>query len=224
MEYLYTAQRHLTTCQRFFDSLNGANSTQKENLLKDIYYLSGYIFEAFVVYKIYKTGYEHVRDVYQDKGEEFNPEDHDIDEFIEEFTRFTNVDYFPRIVKKDNSVILKRHYTKLNNGKKLSKLQEKFLEGRTGLCAIEQHHFKDLFDIVQNNKDLRSKMFGTDVPQFFVDVPPGEVENLITGWESALRYSDSSKWKGVEDYLDECSLQGVLNVCHNINEMIRKSP
>lgn len=227
-EYLYTARRHLATCQKFFDSLNGADSLQKENLLKDIYYLSGYIFEAFVVYKIYKTGYEHVRDVYKEKGEKFDPEAHDIDEFIEEFTKFTKVDYFPRTEIKDKKgkiidIKLKRRYTKMKYGKELTDSQKDFLREQTGLCAIEQHHFTDLFKVIESNKNLRDKMFGEDVPLYFVDVS-GEVEGLIMGWKSALRYSDSSTWKNVENYLDESSLKGLLNVCQEINEKINQRP
>lgn len=216
-EYLDTAKRHLATCQSFLNSVSKADSSRKGNLLKDIYYLSGYIFEAFVVYKIYRTGYDYVREVYEERGEKFNPDEHDIDEFIEEFTRFTNVDFFPRIVKEEE-IILKRRYTK-KNGEELSETQKKFLEEQTGLCAIEQHHFTDLFDVVQKNRALREKMFGEDVPFFFVDVS-GEVENLIRGWKSALRYSDSLKWKSIEEYLDESTLNDLLKVCQEIDNKI----
>ena len=303
-EYLDTAKRHLTTCRKFFDSINWSDYPQeddlsreekklsteekklnekkeclynkknellkenkknlpeekiqqleikkrqlekdelllleqfsqlkekeawrrrKQNLLKekdcrlrDIYYLAGYIFESFIVFKIYEVGYRHVKDVYRECGKKFNPDDHDIDEFIKEFTR---VDYFPRFVDKNGQVTLKRKRTKIHDGRKLKPDEEEFLKNVEGLCAIEQHKFQELFKMIQRNKGLRDAMFpsSVNIPLFLVNAS-SEIEKIINRWTSKLRYSDPDVWdKSLKDLVNESTLKEILDICQQMNEKI----
>lgn len=196
---------------------------EKELLLKDIFYLSGYIFESFIVFKIYEVGYRHVRDIYRERGIKFDPDKYDVTDFIKEFTEFTRVDYYPRKVTKNGQVILRRTGTKRHNGKwsRLDDDEKEFLENIEGLCAIEQHKFQELFRMIQNNQVLRDAMFpqSTNIPLFFVNASP-EVENLINSWCSGVRYSDPSVWENIKNYINESTLKDLLNICQQINEKI----
>lgn len=218
-EYLDTAQRHLATCKKFVKTINESEIADKKNLLKDIYYLSGYIFEAITVFIIYKTGYSHVRDLYKMQGKVFEPDKHDVDEFIKEFTQFTKVDYYPVYNGVTKRIYLGSRMRDRKTGKKLkiSDDDKKFLNEFVGLNAIEQHHFVDLIENIKNNKELFNIIFppSEDVP-FFVTPVTIEVETLIRGWSSGLRYSDALLWKKIEKDLNESSLKDLLDVCQEI--------
>ena len=212
---------------------------EKEHLLRDIFYLSGYIFESFIVFKIYQVGYRHVRDVYSKSGKIFNDDEHDIDEFIKEFTEFTKVDYFPRFVDdKSGQVTLKRTHTKIHNGRSLKPDEQEFLKNIEGLCAIEQHKFQKLFKMIQTNKALRDEMFppSVNIPLFSINTSP-EVEKIINRWSSGLRYSDKNLWDkpkkiknnieepaieepALKDLVNESTLKDILDICQQINEKI----
>lgn len=199
---------------------------EKNNLLKDIYYLSGYILEAFIVFIVYEIGYRHVRDVYKKDGKvAFKLDKHDVDEYIKEFTLFTKIDYYPVIKHKT-----KRWYRKkFKIGKKTVSLQlkkedELFLNNFYGLCAIEQHHFFDLFELVKNNRNLRDAIYPSlkGVPLFFGKTCSKDVKDLIRDWKSGLRYSDSVVWDKIEDCLNENTLKDLLITCQQINNAIKK--
>ena len=207
---------------------------EKEHLLRDIYYLSGYIFESFIVFKIYEVGYRHVQDVYRKRGENFNIDEHDIDEFIPEFTEFTKVDYFPRFVDdKSGLVSLKRTRTKIHKGRKLEEDEQEFLKNIDGLCAVEQHQFQKLLKMIQTNQALRNAMFppSVNIPLFSINTSP-EVEKIINRWSSGLRYSDKNLWDkpkkiknnikepALKDLLNESTLKDILDICQQINEKI----
>lgn len=196
---------------------------KNDSLLKDIYYLSGYIFEAFIVFKIYDVGYRHVQDVYRKSGnKKFNPNEHEVDEFIKEFTEYTWVDYFPRfkIGKEGKKEIeLKRKRNKINGGRMLYPDEEDFLKTQKEVYAIENHKFQDLFDLVLKNGNLRASM--QDMVQPYLSLSRNsEVEKLISGWKSLLRYSDSNAWGKIEKFLNDSVLKDLLNVCQNMGKKI----
>ncbi|OQY53979.1 MAG: hypothetical protein DRR08_19895 [Candidatus Parabeggiatoa sp. nov. 2] len=54
-EYRTAARRHLDTCEYmldYLDKISYADSYDKENILADIYYLSGYVIECIATYAI----------------------------------------------------------------------------------------------------------------------------------------------------------------------------
>jgi hypothetical protein len=54
-EYRTAARRHLDTCEYmldYLDKISYADSYNKENILADIYYLSGYVIECIATYAI----------------------------------------------------------------------------------------------------------------------------------------------------------------------------
>lgn len=58
-EYRTAARRHLDSCEYmldYLDKISYADSYSKENILADIYYLSGYIIECIVNYAIGELG------------------------------------------------------------------------------------------------------------------------------------------------------------------------
>ena len=207
---------------------------EKECRLRDIYYLAGYIFESFIVFKIYEVGYRHVRDVYRDKEKNFDLDKYDVKDFIKEFTEFTKVDFYPR--KKIKGVIhLKRDGTRGedNQWRDLENDEKEFLRNVKGLCAIEQHKFQELFKMIQRNTELRAAMFpsSVNIPTFFVNTSP-EVEKIIYRWSSGLRYSDPEVWDtplkkkdgscepALKDLVNESTLKDILDLCQQINEKI----
>jgi len=67
IEYKKASLRHLDTCLflcEFFDEI--VEQEEKEHILKNIYYLSGYIFECIFSYAIFNViGYDKTKSVYQ---------------------------------------------------------------------------------------------------------------------------------------------------------------
>lgn len=201
---------------------------EKEHLLRDIYYLSGYIFESFIVFKIYEVGYRHVRDVYRSLGKNFDFDKYDVKDFIKEFTEFTKVDYYPR-KNINGKVRLKREGTREDGQwRDLEDDEKEFLRSVKGLCAIEQHNFQKLFKMIQRNKNLRDAMFppSVNIPLFFINTSP-EVEKIINRWTSKIRYSDPEEWdmpkeneEPLKDLVNESTLKDILDICQQINEKI----
>ena len=216
-------------CNKVLLDYNFKRLKEKNNLLKDIYYLTGYIFEAFTVFIIYKTGYEYVKKTNKD----FNPDNHHIDEFNKVFTKRMKIDFYPRTYdpKSNEFHTIRKYYNKIRTheteeDKKKDKLSEPdiaFLDKEMKyLNGINQHHFSKIVDLVIKKKP---SLFDNTIPPdcrvpYFKESVSKEVEMLIINWRPTLRYSDASAWEGVDEWLDEFSLKELLDTCQTINKKI----
>lgn len=89
-EYLYCAKKHLISCRQLLEGLKG-NVGNYETYL-DIWYLSGYIIEGFVVYSAYKIN-------------DWNPSNKDIiEEHDRKFSEKTHLDFYYRRKYKNTSI------------------------------------------------------------------------------------------------------------------------
>lgn len=53
-EFRNAAHRHLVTCQKMCDALSGIKDQEEKNaIMVDVYYLSGYVFETLLSYAIF---------------------------------------------------------------------------------------------------------------------------------------------------------------------------
>jgi hypothetical protein len=199
---------------------------EKECRLKDIYYLSGYILEAFTVFIVYKTGYEHIKKI----DKEFNPNEHHIDEFNKEFTKHMHVDFYPKIRNPNTKkYCTNRKYYNIKRDP-ITKIaqdpihaeDENFLNKQHDLCGINQHKFSKIVQkVIKGNLGL----FDSTIPinkhiPYFRESISKELETLINSWQSSLRYSDPSEWNETKELLNESSLKQLLNICQEIDEKI----
>lgn len=200
---------------------------KKKYLLKDIYYLTGYILEALTIYAAYEGG--------RFKGERIT--DLDI-----EFTENTHIDYYKvnwnnnKKCWRSNRQYPQRDDEKYSNEKgieqyekdskaliELNKLidewkqkefeewKQKNFEGkwnRTCFHCVEDHHFYEIITNVLNNRNIENTLITNDVPYLSSteDIPienaaiKNKVITLIQNWDTSLRYTEkeSEKWTCIE--------------------------
>ena len=201
-----TAQRHLKSCQAFYNGIDWEHCNCKEEILRDLYYLSGYILEALVVYFVYKRG------GFSEKK--------DIDVFDKEFTNKTCVDYFPKRKNSEGKYETSRCLTQLYNGKKMCIEDIQWLNSKPKLYGINQHKFGL---IIENCFD--NLIFSSESIPYFSDRSKisKEARDLILLWDVKLRYStldERDPWKKVQNILNEKSLNELLSVCKQIEKAV----
>lgn len=208
-EYYNTAVRHLNSCDSFLKSVDWTSipEQEKKHALRDIYYISGYIFEAFTVFIAYKYG-------------DFPPNS-DIDEFNREFTKKTYVDFYPRKEINGRNTT-KRCYSIPKKKESLSSSDQLFLNGLPELYAVEQHHFQEMTKWLQDKGLIPPSL---NLP-YFVDAgavtPP--VTKLIENWKSCIRYSSRDYrrlWADVDPLLTESNMKDLIKICNEIKNNIR---
>lgn len=126
-EYLKCARKHLLACQELFDSYND-NQRTNESVWLELYYLSGYIIEAIVVYSVYK--------LYN-----WNPEKDIQNCYNWSFTRETGIDFYR----------LRRH----PRTKEIIVPDD--LRNRDSQLSIEGHDFKSIVKkLLESNPSMDS--------------------------------------------------------------------
>ncbi len=203
-EYLTTAQRHLKSCQAFYNSIDWRTCGDSMPVLRDIYYLTGYIFEAVVVYVIYKKG-----------GFDENT---NIKDFDKEFTERTDVDFFAR----------NRYLYKIDDKTtELTEEDKEWLKQKKPLYAVQSHKFKCLlYNCCQNQKN-KCCIHPLRIPYITdsSDIRPS-VKALIDMWDVCLRYStDDPKdpWnkEKIGSFLNKENVGELLKICDEILGKIR---
>lgn len=202
-EYYDTAVRHLNSCDAFLNSVDWNSVSDKMGTLRDVYYMSGYILEAFTIFIVYNYG-------------DF-PKDSDIDEFNREFTTNTCVDFFP---KKNGQT--KRYYSVPKSQTLLSPQDKLFLNNQKHLYAVEQHHFQKMVNWLQRRNLIPSSL---NLP-YFVDVNAvsPSVSKLIGKWKSSVRYSTADDnteiWAVVDPLLTVDNLKDLIKICKTIQKNV----
>ena len=176
---------------------------QEDNLYKDIFYLSGYILEAFTVYLVYKNG-------------GFSPEK-DIETLDVEFSQKTHVDFYKTNRNKTKSA---RHEEEndCEYTKKLNALN-KLIEEADHFYNIEGHKF---FWILANV--LREPKYDMILPSNSIPIfsrrENKQIENMIRIWGTKLtklRYSSEKCCEIWDEHgLNPQTLKQLLNLCENI--------
>lgn len=230
-EYLTTAQRHLKSCQAFFDGVDWDNCECKEDVLKDLYYLTGYILEALTVYAVYSRG-GFAKD--------------DITELDIEFSKKTHLDYYKvisvsengkyvyksarRIPKKDGNEQLINDINELN--KLISELKHKEYkfnkfkkngDNKKFFFYIESHHFYEIIANILQNSEIDLIQASEDIPLFNPSIQnerdnidqDKKVDLLIRSWNSSLRYSDTNcnTWGTIKEALQKETLNKLIHLC-----------
>ena len=223
-----------------FDHFN--EEVEKKNyLLKDIYYLTGYILEALTIYAAYEGG--------RFKGNRIT--DLDID-----FTQKTHIDFY----KVNFNLSTKCWYSNRQNPKRndekycnkdvfkqdeyendlkalkeLNKLidewkQKEFKEKKrdTYFHSVENHHFYEIITNVLNDSTIENTLITNDVPYLSsienIPIENGalikKVEILIQNWDTSLRYTEkeSEKWICIENEkaLQQETLEQLIKLCETI--------
>ena len=188
----------------------------EDNLFKDIFYLTGYILEAFTVYLVYKNG-------------GFPPEK-DIKCLDVEFSQKTHVDYYKTIRFKEsvrhgndtNSEYTKksvRHEYDTNNedAQKLKELNE-LIKNTEYFYSIEGHDFSRIIAFVLRNPQNDVILPSNSIP-IFSKKENKQIENMIRKWGTKLRYSSEDCceiWD--EDCLNPRILKQLLDLCESIKD------
>ena len=174
----------------------------EENLFKDIFYLTGYILEAFTVFLVYKNG-------------GFPPEK-DIKSLDVEFSQKTHVDYYKTNFTRTKSV---RHEDETNceYTKNLEKLNE-LIKDADYFYSIEGHKF---YWILRNV--LREPKYGVILPSdsipIFSKKTDPQIEKMIHKWDTKLRYSSEDCWEIWDDRcLNPQTLKQLIKLCENIKD------
>lgn len=172
----------------------------EDHLLKDLFYLSGYILEAFTVYLVYRRG-------------GFSPQK-DIENLDIKFSRKTHVDYNKTKREKKGSVRYQKDYDSEFN-KKLDELNQLIKESDY-FYSIEGHNFSQIICFV-----LRSPKFdlikpSENIPLFNHKENP-KIEIMIRKWKTKLRYSSEDNYKTWKDLkLTPNSLKELIDLCEKI--------
>ena len=171
---------------------------EKIYLLRDIYYLTGYILEGIAVYLVYGAG-------------GFDPQKN-IKEFDRRFTERTGVDFFS---------FRGRNTTRTEN---ISEEDQKWLNSQEDICGVNQHHFNDLIDRYHNRLSISSnKIPYVDNPN---DVSK-PVRELIKHWDASHRYSDYDShipWKihRLRQFLNRDTLSKLIDIYSQIVNTVNK--
>lgn len=203
-EYLTTAQRHLKSCQAFYNSIDWEACGDPLPILRDIYYLVGYIFEAVVVFVVYKRG-----------GFDENT---NIQDFDKKFTERTDVDFFAknrRLYKPDDKTTV------------LTEEDEKWIRAKKPLYAVQNHKFKYLVYKCIHNKKNKCCIFPLKIPYLSIplNVQQNHASQLIDLWDVCFRYStDDPKdpWneKKIGSLLNREVVGELLKICNDILKRI----
>lgn len=216
-EYLSTAQRHLVSCRHFLEGVSAdwesMSEIVREHTLRDLYYLSGYIMEAFTVFLAYKIG-----------GFEMSK---DIKIFDYDFTKLTGIDFYANRYGKSPS-------SKIND----LDYKDKELRGSDGLLFVNKHGFKELKERIFNYNPEQSNVISNGTKQLWtgVQLPPGlkltyfqdsignkSVEKLIESWRVELRYQtieNAKRWNMLKKHLNFANICSMISVCEEINKDI----
>ena len=247
-EYIDTAQRHLISCDAICKAIkwDECRSDEKNEILKDLFYLTGYILEALTVYTVYSRG-------------RFNPEK-DITELDINFTKKTHVDYYntkfiyiENDKEKDdqNSTKDKECNTSDNTTKKTirisisyrkEKKEKSFDENlkelnelikETPIYSIQGHEFNIIIKKVLQNSKYGLLLPNENIPLFSPGNGANEQEKIMTKnirilinhWSSKLRYSSSENqavWNEIKDVLTKENIEFMIILCKIIKESVYK--
>lgn len=203
-EYLTTAQRHLKSCQTFYNSIDWDTCGDPQPILRDLYYLTGYIFEAVVVYLIYNKG-----------GFDKNTS---IKDFDKKFTEKTDVDFFAK---------RRRLYKANDNTSTLTEDDEKWLKSKSPLYAIQKHRFRELVHHCIRNKKNKCCILPLKIPYLSIplNIQQNHAKQLIDMWDVCLRYSTEDPkdpWNNGEmaSLLSRETIGEILNICNEILKRI----
>ncbi|WP_244263704.1 hypothetical protein [Fibrobacter succinogenes] len=222
-DYIDTAQRHLISCEAICRTIewDKCSNEEKNEILKDLFYLTGYILEALTIYTVYSRGH-------------FNP-NKDITELDIKFTKDTHVDYYNtreihpnKNDPKDKFSISCRTPKNAESYETFNKNLEELnkLIRETTIYPIQSHKF---FAIIQNvlNDSNKGLIFSSEnIPLFSnIKVSNNEREKkiltLIMSWDSSLRYS-TNQWNKIKDILTKENIEYIIILCKMIKKLVYK--